>query len=328
MVVAISDTCLADLGALRPHDRLLHAAPLSHGSGLYLIPALARGAENIIDAGGSFDPDRVLGFVAQEGVTVMPFLAPTMIVRLLDADPAIATPRLRAMVYGGAPIHVEHLRAALRRFGPVLTQLYGQGEAPMTISYLPDWAHENADDETLRSAGFIRSGVEARILDADGAALAAGETGEIAVRGDVVMRGYWRNEAADTASFAGGWLKTGDIGRLDARGRLHILDRRHDTIISGGSNIYPREVEDVLTRHPAVREAIVFGLPDAEWGESVAAAVVRNDESLDAETLIAFCLEHLASFKKPKRIEFLPELPKNAYGKVLRRDLRERFGKG
>ena len=185
-----------------------------------------------------------------------------------------------------------------------------------------------ADDETLQSAGFIRSGVETRILGADGAALARGETGEIAVRGDVVMRGYWRNEAANVSSLADGWLKTGDIGHFDARGRLHILDRRHDTIISGGSNIYPREVEDVLTRHPAVREAIVFGLPDAEWGESVAAAVVTNDESLNAETLIAFCLEHLASFKKPKRIELLAELPKNAYGKVLRRDLRERFGKG
>jgi long-chain acyl-CoA synthetase len=147
------------------------------------------------------------------------------------------------------------------------------------------------------------------------------------VRGDVVMRGYWRNEAANAASLAGGWLKTGDIGRYDARGRLHILDRRHDTIISGGSNIYPREVEDVLTRHPAVKEAIVFGLPDPEWGESVAAAVVRLDDSVDAETLIAFCLDHLASFKKPRRIEFVSQLPQNAYGKVLRRDLRDRFAK-
>jgi acyl-CoA synthetase (AMP-forming)/AMP-acid ligase II len=327
-LIASSVNCLADICAFRPDDRLLHAAPLSHGSGLYLIPALSRGAENIIDAGGSFDPDRVLSFVATEGVTVLPFLAPTMIVRLLDADPAILTPGLRAMIYGGAPIHVEHLRAALSRFGPVLVQLYGQGEAPMTISCLPAWAHENADDETLRSAGFIRSGVEVRILSADGAAAPQGETGEIAVRGDVVMRGYWRNDAANASSFAGGWLKTGDIGHFDARGRLHILDRQHDTIISGGSNIYPREVEDVLTRHAAVREAIVFGLPDPEWGESVAAAVVASDENLDAETLIAFCLEHLASFKKPKRIEFLAELPKNAYGKVLRRDLRERFGKG
>jgi acyl-CoA synthetase (AMP-forming)/AMP-acid ligase II len=189
-----------------------------------------------------------------------------MIVRLLEADPDIHASALRAIVYGGAPIHREHLRAALRRFGPVLMQLYGQGEAPMTISYLPAWAHDEADDEVPQSAGFVRSGVEIRILGAEGAALPSGEVGETAVRGDVVMRGYWRNEEAHAASFRDGWLRTGDIGRFDSRGRLHILDRRHDTIISGGSNIYPREVEDVLIRHPAVKEAIVFGVPDPEWG--------------------------------------------------------------
>jgi acyl-CoA synthetase (AMP-forming)/AMP-acid ligase II len=141
------------------------------------------------------------------------------------------------------------------------------------------------------------------------------------------MRGYWRNEGANTASLRDGWLRTGDVGRFDAHGRLHILDRRHDMIISGGSNIYPREVEDVLTRHPAVKEAIVFGVPDPEWGESVVSAIVLREEyaGMDAETLIGFCREHLASFKKPKRIEFVAELPKNAYGKVLRRDLRDRF---
>jgi acyl-CoA synthetase (AMP-forming)/AMP-acid ligase II len=197
----------------------------------------------------------------------------------------------------------------------------------MTISYLPAWALKDADDETLQSAGFVRSGVEVRILDGAACPLPRGETGEIAVRGDVVMEGYWRNEEANAASFAAGWLRTGDIGPFDARGRLHVLDRRHDMTISGGSNIYPREVEDVLIRHPAVKEAIVFGVPDAEWGENVVAAVVAREgqTSLDAETLIAFCRDHLASFKKPKRIEFLAELPKNAYGKVLRRKLRDRF---
>jgi acyl-CoA synthetase (AMP-forming)/AMP-acid ligase II len=197
----------------------------------------------------------------------------------------------------------------------------------MTIAYLPAWAHEDADDETLQSAGFVRLGVEVRILNGAACALPRGETGEIAVRGDVVMEGYWRDEEANAASFAGGWLRTADIGRFDARGRLHALDRRHDMIISGGSNIYPREVEDVLIRHPAVKEAIVFGAPDAEWGESVVAAVVTRCDhpDLDAETLIAFCRGHLASFKKPRRIEFLAELPKNAYGKVLRRKLRDCF---
>jgi acyl-CoA synthetase (AMP-forming)/AMP-acid ligase II len=326
-LIAMAVNCLADICSFRPDDRLLHLAPLSHGSGMYLIPALSRGAENVIDAGGSFDPDRVLRFVEKERVTVLPFLAPTMIVRLLEADPAIQVPTLRAIVYGGAPIHLRHLRAALQRFGPVLTQLYGQGESPMTISALSAWAHENADDEALQSAGFVRSGVEVRILDADGSIAPRGEVGEIAVRGDVVMRGYWRNDDANAASLSDGWLRTGDIGRFDARGHLHILDRRHDMIISGGSNIYPREVEDVLTRHPAVSEAIVFGVPDPEWGENVASAVVLREgcADVDADTLIAFCRDHLGSFKKPKLIEFVAELPKNAYGKVLRRDLRDRF---
>jgi acyl-CoA synthetase (AMP-forming)/AMP-acid ligase II len=328
-LIAAAVNCLADIYSFRPDDRVLHAAPISHGSGTYLIPSLARGAENIIDSGGGFEPNRILRLVADEGVTAFAFLAPTMIVRLLDADPAIAVPSLRAIIYGGAPIHVEHLRAALRRFGPVLVQLYGQGEAPMTISYLPAWAHSPEDEEALKSAGFVRSGVEVRLLDEDGDVVLQGRIGEIAVRGDVVMRGYWQNPAANAAAFVGDWLRTGDIGRFDEHGRLHILDRRHDTIISGGSNIYPREIEDVLTRHPAVKEAIVFGVADAEWGESVAATVVLHDEAADVtpESLIAFCREHLASFKKPKVIEIDKELPKNAYGKVLRRDLRERFAK-
>jgi acyl-CoA synthetase (AMP-forming)/AMP-acid ligase II len=326
-LIAMAVNCLAEICSFTPNDRVLHAAPLSHGSGMYLIAALSRGPENIIDAGGAFDPDRILRFVAQERVTVLPFLAPTMIVRLLEADPTIRSPQLRVIVCGGAPIHLEQLRAALWRFGPVLTQLYGQGESPMTISYLPALAHKDADDETLQSAGFVRSGVEVRILDYAACPLPRGETGEIAVRGDVVMEGCWRSEAANAASFAGGWLRTGDIGRFDARGRLHVLDRRHDMIINGGSNIYPREIEDVLIQHPSVKEAIVFGVPDAEWGENVVAAVVAREDysDLDAETLIAFCRDHLASFKKPKRIEFLAELPKNAYGKVLRRKPRDRL---
>jgi acyl-CoA synthetase (AMP-forming)/AMP-acid ligase II len=163
-----------------------------------------------------------------------------MMVRLLEADPTIRAPELRAIVYGGAPIHLEHLRAALRRFGPVLTQLYGQGESPMTIAYLPAWAHEDADDETLQSAGFVRSGVEVRILDGAASPVPRGETGEIAVHSDGAMEGYWRDEEANAASFAGGWLRTDDIGRFDARGRLHVLDRRHDMIIADRTSIPAR----------------------------------------------------------------------------------------
>lgn len=323
-LLAMTVNCLADMYPFAATDRGLHVAPLSHGSGLYMIPALARGAENVISHLKGFQPDQVLDMVARHRITVLPFLAPTMIVRLLDAEPRDDIDCLRGALYGGAPIHLEHLRAAVARFGPIFAQLYGQGEAPMTISYLPAQDHLSTDEETLLSAGYVRSGVEVAIIGEDGAQLAAGETGEIAVRGDVVMAGYWRNEKATAAALRGGWLHTGDIGRLDAQGRLRVLDRRHDTIISGGSNIYPKEVEDVIAAHPSVREVIAFGLPDREWGEIVAAAIVADGVVGEAE-LIDFCRDHLAAFKKPKRLFFVEELPKNAYGKVLRRDLTARF---
>jgi acyl-CoA synthetase (AMP-forming)/AMP-acid ligase II len=295
---------------------------------VYLIPALSGGSENIIFDHPSFEPDAVLKAIERHGITSLAFVAPTMIVRLLDGDPGADTSSLRSVIYGGAPIHIEHIQAAVRRFGPIFVQLYGQGEAPMTISVLPARDHLSSDREILRSAGYVRSGVEVAILDEEGATQPPGTPGEIAVRGDVIMSGYWNNPEATAAALGRGWLRTGDIGTFDTGGRLHLLDRRHDTIISGGSNIYPREIEDVLVRHPAVKEAIVFGLPDREWGESVAAAVVLRDDAqgVTDEALIAFCREHLASFKKPKSVRILPELPKNAYGKVLRRELKARFG--
>lgn len=327
-LIAMSVNYLADIYRFGPEDRVLHAAPLSHGSGVYLIPALAGGSENVIFDQGSFDPNAVLAMIERDCITALAFVAPTMIVRLLDADSSHDTHSLRCAVYGGAPIHIEHIRAAVRRFGPVFVQLYGQGEAPMTISVLPASDHLSAEEAVLRSAGNVRTGVEVRILADDGSEQPQGQAGEIAVRGDVVMTGYWNNPDATAAALSNGWLRTGDIGPFDKSGRLHLLDRRHDTIISGGSNIYPREVEDILVRHPAVKEAIVFGVADEKWGESVAAAVVLEDGVAmpTGEELVAYCREHLASFKKPKFIHIVPELPKNAYGKVLRRELKERFG--
>ncbi|MBO6716583.1 MAG: AMP-binding protein [Rhizobiaceae bacterium] len=322
-IVASAVNCLADVFDFRESDRVLHVAPLSHGSGIYLIPSLARGAENIIYDRPSFRPDEVFDRVAELSISVVAFVAPTMIVRFLEAPPRSDIGSLRGVIYGGANIHLEHIRAAVARFGPIFHQLYGQGEAPMTISYLPGAAHLGADDETLVSAGYIRSGVEVRILDENDNEVPAGEDGEICVRGEVVMKGYWRNPEATAKALRGGWLHTGDIGRFDAGGRLRVLDRRHDTIISGASNIYPKEIEDVIAAHPGVREVIAFGLPDAEWGESVCVAVVADDPALDEPAVLAFCKANLASFKKPKRVVFMDELPKNAYGKVLRRDLRE-----
>lgn len=327
-LIAASVNCLADICDFRHDDRVLHVAPLSHGSGLYLIPSLMRGATNIISDRAGFQPDPFFDEVAQRNVTVVAFVAPTMIVRMLEARPRADLGALRRVIYGGASIHLEHVRAAVDRFGPIFQQLYGQGEAPMTISGLPAADHHGADDETLLSAGHVRSGVEVRVVDEDGHVLHAGQDGEICVRGDVVMTGYWNNPDATAKAIRDGWLHTGDIGRFDAGGRLRLLDRRHDTIISGGTNIYPKEIEDVIASHPAVREVIAFGVPDREWGESVAVAIVTEPATSVSEAdIVALCRQHLAAFKKPKHIRFVDALPQNAYGKVLRRDLRELFSR-
>lgn len=325
-LVAASVNCLADIFDFRSDDRVLHVAPLSHGSGLYLLPSLARGAENIISDRPSFQPDEILDIVAAEKITAFAFVAPTMIVRLLEAAPRDDIGSLRGVIYGGATIHLEHIKAAVARFGPIFHQLYGQGEAPMTISCLPARDHAGADDEALLSAGYVRAGVEVKLVDGEDREVGPGEDGEICVRGDVVMKGYWQNAEATKAALRGGWLHTGDIGHFDHAGRLRVLDRRHDTIISGGTNIYPKEVEDVIASHPGVREVIAFGLPDPEWGESVAIAVVAEDPALDEAALLSYCKANLASFKKPKSVIFVSELPKNAYGKVLRRALKDQYG--
>ena len=327
-LIAATVNCLADILSFRCDDRVLHVAPLSHASGMYLIPSLARGAENVIFDEPRCDPDLVLDWVANYRITILAFVAPTMIVRLLKARIRSDIETLRAVIYGGSSIHLEHIRAAVNRFGPIFHQLYGQGEAPMTISHLPARDHLDADDDTLLSAGYVRSGVEACILDENDAGLPAGEDGEICVRGDVVMRGYWCNESASAATLRHGWLHTGDIGRFDSAGRLRVMDRRHDTIISGATNIYPKEIEDVIATHPKVREAIAFGVSDREWGESVALALVTETEGCLTESdVIRFCIGRLARFKQPRRVIFLAELPKSAYGKVLRRKLKDQYGK-
>lgn len=308
---------LADVCDFQPEDVVLHVAPLSHGSGLYALPSIARGATNLIYPGASFDAGDVLRTVAREKVTVIAFLAPTMIHMMLEADPDLVAPTLRLAPYGGAPIDPGLAEAAIRRFGPVFAQLYGQGEAPMTISALRPRDHHG---KALASAGTVRTDVEVRLVDEAGKPVGPGSEGEICVRGDVVMRGYWNDPKADAKALKDGWLHTGDIGRFED-GYLYLLSRMNDIIISGGSNIYPREVEDVLMLHPAVHEVCVFGEPDEKWGESVVAAVVAS-APVGAEELQELCRQHIASFKKPKRIAFLDELPKNAYGKIVRRQVK------
>lgn len=308
---------LADLCDFAPEDTVLHVAPLSHGSGLYSLPSIARGAKNIIYSAASFDPDDVLATIERESVTILAFVAPTMVHMLVEADPARRVPLLRRVPYGGAPIDPSLAEKAIARFGPVFAQLYGQGESPMTITYLRPQDHKG---KALTSAGIVRTGVEVRLIGEDGKPVPDGSEGEICVRGDVVMNGYWNDSAANAKALKDGWLHTGDVGRFED-GFLYLLSRMNDVIISGGSNIYPREVEDVLLRHPAVSEACVFGEPDEKWGEAVTAAVVAS-APVSTDELLDLCKDHIASFKKPKRIVFLDALPKNAYGKILRRQVK------
>jgi len=220
-------------------------------------------------------------------------------------------------------MYVEELKKALAVFGPVFVQIYGQGEAPMTITSLRRADHASADDAILGSVGSPRTGVDVAIVDASGSPVPVGEIGEVVCRGDVVMAGYWNNPVASGDALRDGWLYTGDLGSRDARGYVTLRDRSKDVVISGGSNIYPREVEEVLLAHPGVAEACVIGQPDAEWGEVVVAFVVPEAGiALAPAALDAHCLERIARFKRPKRYVFVDSLPKNSYGKVLKRGLR------
>jgi long-chain acyl-CoA synthetase len=311
-----------EVDPIEPRDALLHAAPMSHGSGLYIMAHTARLGIHIVPESGGFDADEVLRLFTQWPRASM-FAAPTMIRRLLDCATECDPAGIRTIISGGAPLYVEDAIAALQRFGPRLAQIYGQGESPMTISTLskadiaarehPRWR------DRLATVGRPFACVDVMVADAQGRGVATGESGEIFCRGDVVMSGYWRDEAASAATLAGGWLHTGDIGNLDAHGYLSLKDRSKDLIISGGSNIYPREVEEILLKHPRVREASVIGRPDREWGEVVVAYVVgeANSEELDA-----LCLAEIARFKRPKDYVFVKALPKNNYGKILKTELR------
>jgi long-chain acyl-CoA synthetase len=329
---------LADVLAVDPGHAILHPAPLSHGSGLYVLPHLARGAVNVVPDSGGFDPAEI-ALLARAWRDAAFFAAPTMVKRVVEspAIDALARAPLKAIVYGGGPMYVADGKAAFAALGPRLAQIYGQGESPMTITamdraMLAD-AIARGDDARIGSVGVAQLGVEIRIGGLDDAALPSGEIGEVLVRGPTVMREYWCNPGATAQALANGWLHTGDLGVLDADGYLTLKDRSKDLVVSGGANVYPREVEEALLAHPDVAEVAVIGRPHPEWGEEVVACVVARvppgDESsrrrLEA-ALDAHCLGEIARFKRPRQYVFVAELPKNNAGKVLKTALRERFG--
>ena len=317
----------ADIDLVTPEDVKLHTAPLSHGSGLYAIPFFLKGAQHVILPG--FEPDGV-GGVLEEYTNVTMFTAPTMLTRLVNSPAAqrIDPRRIRTIYYGGGPMYVADLERALSVFGPRLYQIYGQGESPMTITGLSQRLHVSAAGspvaERLASCGTARTGVRVRVVDEEDCDLPPGEIGEVITQSDCVMSGYWGNADATASALRGNWLHTGDLGSIDERGYLTLRDRSKDMIISGGTNIYPREIEEVLLRHPAVSEVSVIGRPHPDWGEEVVAFVVGAEgQNLHERELDELCLENIARFKRPKQYRFVVDLPKNNYGKVLKTELRK-----
>jgi acyl-CoA synthetase (AMP-forming)/AMP-acid ligase II len=317
----------ADVDYIDHRDTCFHAAPLSHGAGCWAVTFAVRGGHNVIIP-GSFEPERILRALPQYSNVAM-FAAPTMLTRLV-AHPLAGsadTRNLKTISYGGAPMYVADIKRAMATFGPKFYQLFGQGESPMTISGLPKWMHAESDhpryDERLGSTGIARTGCAIRVVDDQGRELPRGEVGEIITRSDCVMKGYWANPEANAKALRDGWLWTGDLGAMDAEGLLTIKDRSKDMIISGGSNIYPREIEEVLLTHPAVLEAAVVSRPHADWGEEVVAYVVRRPGAqVEAGDLDRHCLDNIARYKRPRGYRLVAVLPKNNYGKVLKTELR------
>jgi len=316
----------ADIDALDERDTCLHAGPLSHGAGLYALPHLLRGAHQMVLP--HFEVEAVIEALRRHERVSM-FAAPTMLTRLVHA-PALAAAdlaNLRTIFYGGGPMYVADLERALDLIGPRLYQLYGQGESPMTITGLDQRMHADAAHPNWRarlgSCGVPRTGVLVKVVDDHDRELPAGEVGEIVTKSDCVMEGYWENPEATAETLRGGWLHTGDLGSFEEDGFLTLRDRSKDMIISGGSNIYPREIEEVLLRHPDLVEVSVIGRPHREWGEEVVAFVVmRPGAEVATAVLDRLCLEHIARFKRPRHYRFVDALPKNNYGKVLKTELR------
>ena len=324
----------ADIDSLDERDTIVHAAPLSHGSGLYALAHIAKASHNVITPGASFAPAEMFEMI-ERYTNVSFFAAPTMVARMLDDASAVHArlADLKTIIYGGAPMYLADLERALQLFGPRMFQLYGQGESPMTITGLAKRTHAQAftagDFDTLASAGAARTGVEVRVVGPDEREVPDGEIGEITTRSDCVMQGYWMDPTSSQTALRGGWLHTGDLGSRDARGFVTLKDRSKDMIISGGSNIYPREIEDILLRHPGVAQASVVGTPHPQWGEEVVAFVVSaSGATVRPEELDALCLDNIARYKRPKRYVFVDDLPKNNYGKVLKTALRMQLQTG
>ncbi len=318
---------LADLmPGMTERDASLVVAPLSHGAGVNQLILVARGVPTILTTGDRFDPEEVFALIERHHVSNM-FTVPTILNALTshEAVDRYDHSSLRYVIYAGAPMLRQHQKLALGKLGNCLVQYFGLGEVTGNITVLPPHLHSVEDTEMpVGSCGFARTGMDIEIQDEAGAPLPAGEIGEICAIGPAVFNGYYRNDAANASAFRNGWFRTGDLGYLDDRGFLFITGRQSDMFISGGSNIYPLEIENVIATHPAVAEACVLGLPDPKWGErGVAVVSLAPDHALDATALTEFLKERLASYKIPREIVFVDEIPKSGYGKITKKMVRE-----
>jgi len=315
-----------------PDDIYLSVGPLTHAAGLMMMVYYCRGAKSIILP--RFDPELVLETIDRERVTSVLFV-PTMLAMILRSSRIkdFDLSSIKRIWYGTAPMPVEWLKEGIKVFGSVFRQNYGMTEMAQPITFLGPEDHilEGGPSQLRRlsSAGKPALGVELKILNENGQPVKPDEIGEICIRSNKMIKEYWKKPQDTAEAIVNGWLHTRDMGTIDEEGYVYIVDRKSDMIISGGFNIYPREVEEVIMTHPAVSEVAVIAVPDDTWGEAVKAMVVlKPGARITEEEIINFCKENLASYKKPKTVEFIKEIPKTAYNKVDRKSLKESFWKG
>lgn len=311
------------------NDASLVVAPLSHGAGVHQLTQVARGAKTVLLSSDRFDIDEAFNLIAAHRITNL-FTVPT-ILKMLAEHPAADRhdhSSLRSIIYAGAPMYREDQKFALRKFGPVLVQYFGLGEVTGNITVLPAALHDvaNGANTRLGTCGFERTGMQVAIQNEAGEELPPETTGEICVIGPAVFAGYYNNPEANAKAFRQGWFRTGDLGHMDAHGFVYITGRASDMYISGGSNIYPREIEEKLLTHPAIAEVAVLGMPDAKWGEiGIAVCVRRAGAEASEADLAAFLDGSMARYKLPRRFLFWDALPKSGYGKVPKRLIREKI---
>ncbi|GJE42709.1 acyl-CoA synthetase [Methylobacterium soli] len=304
-------------------DASLVVAPLSHGAGIHQLAQVARAAKTVLLTSNRFDIDEAWALVARWRITNM-FTVPT-IVKMLTEHAAVDEhdhASLRYIIYAGAPMYREDQKHALRKLGKVLVQYFGLGEVTGNITVLPPDQHEIEDGPDIRvgTCGYERTGMQVQIQDENGREMAPGETGEICTCGPAVFAGYYANPEANAKAFRDGWFRTGDVGHLDAEGYLFITGRASDMYISGGSNVYPRETEEKILKHPAVAEVAILGIPDTTWGEvGVAVCVLRPGEGLGERELLTWLADKVARYKLPKRVFFWDALPRSGYGKITKK---------